>query len=174
MRGAVIAQLGLMGCAVAAVGCGGSSNGVSNSTPATASATSTPAASTTPAGPLDVCLLFPQTDAETLVGTPLDPGQAGNPTNPSCTYNGPTSGPTAQVTVYVGDGAKKTYDIDKSLGHAFNMAPGVTADEAWEEDDAIFFRKGSTWAQIAMVLLNDPSQNRVPLEQAAQTLVSRL
>jgi hypothetical protein len=50
----------------------------------------------------------------------------------------------------------------------------VTADEAWEEDSAIFFRKGATWVQIGIVLLNDPAENRQPLEQAAQKLASRI
>jgi hypothetical protein len=172
----VVVTLGLLMSSVA-VGCGGSS---STSTPVSrsSSARGTPSATETTtsatAATVDVCQLFPKADAETVAGTPLDPGEQGNPLSPSCTYNGPTTGPTAQVSIYVGDGAKKTFDVDHSLGHTFTPAPGVTADEAWEEENAIFFRKGATWVQISLVRLNDPSENRAPLEQAAQKVASRL
>jgi hypothetical protein len=179
LRMLVIVLLGSLASSVA-VGCGGSSSSSTKtrtSSSAAANSASTETESTTAsaaATTLDVCQLFPKTDAETLARTPLGAGEVGNPQNPSCTYNGPTSGPTAQVSVYVGDGAKKTYDVDQGLGHTFTPAPGVTAEEAWEEENAIFFRKGQTWAQISLVLLNDPLENRAPLEQAAQKLASRL
>jgi hypothetical protein len=175
----VVVGLGLLVPAIV-LGCGGSSSSSTpsralSSTAANATSTATESTSTpATAATVDVCQLFPKQDAEALVHTPLNPGEAGNPLNPSCTYNGPTSGPTAQVTIYIGDGAKKTYDLDHELGHTFTPASGVTADEAWEEDNAIFFRKGTTWVQISLVLLNDASENRAPLEQAAQKLASRL
>jgi hypothetical protein len=164
--------------AAVAIGCGASTSSTASSgtsAAVTSSASdSTETSTATTQATLDVCKLFPQADAEALVRTPLNPGEPGNLQNPSCTYNGPTSGPTAQVSVYIGDGAKKTYDVDKGLGHTFTAVQGVTADEAWEEDSAIFFRKGATWVQIGIVLLNDPAENRQPLEQAAQKLASRI
>jgi Protein of unknown function (DUF3558) len=175
----IIAAVGLLlGALAGACGSSSSTSTRVSSSSSVASNTSSSAAQTTESSAtqatVDACALLPKADAEAVAGTPLDPGEAGNPSNPSCTYNTPSSGPTAQVTIYVGDGAKKTYDIDQSLMHTFMPAPAVTADESWEEDNAIFFRKGSTWVQISLVRLNDPSENRMPLEQAAQKVASRL
>jgi len=134
---------------------------------------------TTEAAPptVDACELLTLADAQTLAGTPLDPGVAGTPQNPpqnpQCTYTGPPTGPTAQVEIYVGDGAKKFYDIDVELAHEFTPVPGI-ADEAHVEENAIFFRKGTTWVGLHLVLLNDPAVNRAPLESLARTIAARL
>ena len=163
---AAVAALLLAGCGTAVA--------PSMSQPAPPSATATPAESAvdTPA-PLDACQLVTKKDAEALAGTPLDEGQAGNPLSPSCVYTGPVSGPLGQVSVYVGGGAKKTYDIDVELNHEFESVPDI-GDEAYVEDNAIFFRKGSTWVAIELVRLNDPSENRGPLEKLASDVVLRL
>ncbi|QWT22882.1 DUF3558 domain-containing protein [Subtercola sp. PAMC28395] len=143
-------------------------------TTAAAAAEQTPTPSAQPLAKIvDVCTLIDQQSAETLVGTPLDTPDAGNPDNPSCTYNSPTTGPTAQVNAYAGDGAKKTYDIDVTLGHTFTDVPGL-GDEAHAEDNAIFARVGSTWLSLSIVLLNDPSENTAALQTAMATMVSRL
>lgn len=83
------------------------------------------------------------------------------------------TGPTAQVEVFVGDGAKKFLDTDRdTLGHAFTSVPGI-GDEAYEEENVIFFNKGGTWVSIRLTLLNDPVLNKVPLETAAKTAAGR-
>jgi hypothetical protein len=122
---------------------------------------------------IDACALLPLEEAQTLAGTPLDPPIPGNPANPSCSYTGPVDGPTAQVELYAGDAAKKIYDIDVELGHAFTPVSGI-GDEAYEEENAIFFRSGTTWVAIRLVLLNDPLENVPRIEEAARAAAGRL
>jgi hypothetical protein len=126
-----------------------------------------------PPDAIDACALLPLAEAEVVAGTPLQAGVAGNPDSPSCTYTGPVDGPTAQVEVYAGDGAKKIYDIDVELAHTFTPVSGL-GDEAYEEENAIFVRSGTTWVAIRLVLLNDPAQNVAPLENAARAAAGRL
>jgi hypothetical protein len=154
-----------------------SSQGASSapaSSPASAAASSTPAAPTK----LDACALLTKTEAEALAGTPLNPaipaGAAGSGDVTLCQFTGPTTGPTAQVEVFVGDGAKKQLDIDKdTLMHAFTTVPGI-GDQCLQEDDNIFVEKNGTWASINLVLLNDASQNVVPMQTAIKLVASRL
>jgi len=118
----------------------------------------------------DPCALVTKADAEKLAGTPLDPPVAIRET---CSYTGPVTGPTAQVEIYVGDGAKKMYDIDVELGHAFDELDGI-GDEAHREDGSVFFAKDGVWVAIRLVLLNDPAENREPLATAARTAAGRM
>lgn len=131
-----------------------------------ASAADAPAATALP----DACALITKADAEKLTGTPLEDGV---PVRESCTYTGPVSGPTAQVEVYVGDGAQKMLDIDRDLKHEFAEVQSV-GDEAYLEDGAVFFRKSGVWVAIRLVLLNDPAENRDSLEAAARTASARM
>jgi hypothetical protein len=87
-------------------------------------------------------------------------------------YTGPSSGPTAQVEAYIGDGAKKFYDIDRDLGHEFKALEGI-GDEAQLEDGAVFVRKGTVWVAIRLVRLNDPKENEKPLEDIARKVADR-
>ncbi|NUT21834.1 MAG: hypothetical protein HOV77_21885 [Hamadaea sp.] len=123
-----------------------------------------------PATQPDPCKLLTKADAEKLTRTPLDDAVAVLET---CTYTGPVTGPTAQVEIYVGDGAKKMLDVDRDLQHAFTPVTGA-GDEAYLEDGVVFVRKGETWVAIRLVLLNDPAANRIPLENAARTVAGRL
>ena|SRR5487761_1116246 len=159
---------------VALAGCASShpSNAASPSS-TSAAPTSSPPTSTAAAVAADPCKLVSLSDAQTLAGTPLAAGQEGNPANPSCTYTGPPSGPEAQVQVFVGDGAKKTLDIDRTLGHSFTALAGV-ADEAYQENNAVFLRNGTTWVAIELVLLDDPAQNRLPLQHLAAKVAAAL
>jgi len=160
-------------------GCAGQEAGTPVSTPdnggAAAASDQTGARPSTPdtPTPVKVCELVTQAEADALAGTPLDPGQEGPPENPQCTYVGPPSGPVAQVRVFVGDGAKKFYDIDRGLGHEFTPLSGV-GDEAWAEINTVFFREATTWAGIELTLLNDPEANREPLAALARTFADRL
>ena len=121
------------------------------------------------AGP-DACALVSKADAERLAGTPLDePVAAGQ----SCTYTGPTSGPTAQVESFVGEGAKKYLDIERQLEHEIRELTGV-ADEALFTAEAFFLRKGELWVAVRLVRLNDPQENRAPLERLARTVAGRM
>lgn len=122
----------------------------------------------------EMCKLLPQEEAEAIAGTRLDPGLEGPAHSPGCVYTGPTSGPVAQVEIYLGDGAKKFLDIDRDvLKHEFTEVPGI-GDEAHEEGNAIFFRKDTTWVVIRLVRLNDPAENRDLLRDAAKTVGSRI
>ncbi len=124
---------------------------------------------------VDACALVTLEDAQTLAGTPLDPGVAGPPENPTatCTYTGPVTGPTAQVEIYVGPGAKKALDIDRDLGHVFTPVAGL-GDEAYAEDNNIFWLQDGVWYWIVLVLLNEPAQNVQPLETLARTVSAEL
>ncbi|MDG4781044.1 hypothetical protein O7614_15460 [Micromonospora sp. WMMD961] len=123
-----------------------------------------------PARTVDPCALVPKAAAERLAGTPLqDPVQAAE----SCTYTGPISGPTAQVEVYVGAGAKKILDIDRDLGHDLKPLTGV-GDEAHIEDGAVFVNAGDVWVAVRLVSLADPAASRQPLQDLARDVVTRL
>lgn len=118
----------------------------------------------------DPCALVTKADAEKLAATPLeDKVQVAQ----TCSYTGPVSGPTAQVEVYVGDGAKKMLDIDRDLGHAFTSLSGIGA-EAHLEDGAVFFLHSGVWVAIQLVRLDDPAVFRKPLEEAARTAAGRM
>jgi hypothetical protein len=122
------------------------------------------------------CSLLTQAEAGRLTGVKVGAGveSGANGAATLCQYNSDPSGPTAQVDVIVGDGAKKGLDIDRDvLKHKFTPMTGL-GDEAYQEDDNIFVRKGSVWAQVNLVLLNDPAQNVAPMQAAARQLLNRL
>jgi hypothetical protein len=124
----------------------------------------------------DPCALLTQSEANTLAGTKLQAGtEAGSGgVKTLCQYTGDPSGPTAQVEVIVGDGAKKALDIDReTLGHPFTTVSGI-GDECDQEDGNIFVRKGNVWVDINLVLLNDPAQNVQPMQAAAKAVVAGL
>ncbi|WP_083661021.1 hypothetical protein [Actinophytocola xanthii] len=116
---------------------------------------------------------MPKPEAEALAGTPLVDGVESNPASPQCLYAGPTSGPVAQVEVFVGDGAKKFLDIDREHAHEFTEVPGI-GEEAHAEDNAIFARVGRTWFAVRLVRLNDPARNAPALVTAATAVAGRL
>jgi hypothetical protein len=193
MRSRIGASIVVAGAALAlASGCGSSSSSdaggflgtSSSSSPATGgstptgSAPSSAAASNSAPAKLDACALLTKTEAEALAGTPLNAavaaGPAGSGDNTLCQFTGPTTGPTAQVEVFVGDGAKKQLDIDRdTLMHAFTDCAGI-GDQCLQEDDNIFVQKNGTWASINLVLLNDPSMNVQPLQTAIKQIADRL
>lgn len=154
--------------------------------PAVAQVSAAPSPSTLPSQPaspiasatfdltmIDPCEIVTQADAEALARTPMFAGVPGIPDEPSCTYNAPVTGPLAQVSIYIGPGAKKTLDIDRALKHRFRRVAGI-ADEALEETNAIFLRKGTLWVALELVRLNDPATNRLPLERLARVVAARL
>jgi hypothetical protein len=121
---------------------------------------------------IDPCELVSLEDAEALAGTPLGPGVPGNPSNPSCTYTGPVTGPLGQVEVYVGAGAKKILDIDRELGHALTPLAGL--DEAYAEENAVFVHQSGVWVAIRLVRSNNPVENQQPLEMLARKVAAEL
>jgi len=126
---------------------------------------------TPPPPPVEACALLDQRQAEAIAGTPLGPAQTPTTGGLSCTYAGPVDGPEAQVSIFVGDGAKGSYDTDRGLNHTFRAVPGI-GDEAWLEDDNIFFREGTTWVVIELVRLNDPRDNDRRLIDAARSIAT--
>jgi hypothetical protein len=155
-----------------------SSGGTGLFAPSQAASAAPSSAAATQAALPDACSLLMQTEAEALAGTPLmapvPAGPAGSGENTLCQFVGPTSGPTAQVEVFVGDGAKKQLDIDRdNLKHAFTTVPGI-GDQCLQEDDFIFVEKHGVWASINLVLLNDAQQNVVPLQTAIKQVAARL
>lgn len=122
------------------------------------------------AAPPDACALVSRAEAQRLAGTPVD---AAVPVRESCTYTAPVTGPTAQVEVYVGDGAKKYLDIERELGHEVRPLAGV-GDEAHLTAEAFFIRKGDVWVAVRLMRLNDPQENREPLRSLARTVAGRM
>ena len=124
---------------------------------------------------IDACTILPQADAEKLIGSTLtDPLKASNSDVASCTYPGDPNGPTAQVEIYIGDGAKQQLDIDKDkLQHEFTQPSGL-GDEAWQEYDMLFARTGTTWVSIRLVSLSDGTTFEQPLRDAMSAVLGRL
>lgn len=126
----------------------------------------------------DACSLLTQKEAAALADLALQPGVGAGPeheVNTLCQYTrDPNLDGTAQVSIIIGDGAKKSLDIDKdTLKHKFVKVPGI-GDEAWQEDDSIFLRVDTNWVNIGLVLLNDPAANVSRMRQAAKIVASRL
>lgn len=147
---------------------GGKPAAAATATP-TATAAPTPSATTDPAT-LNPCDVVTLEEASALAGTPLDPGTR---IGQACTYFAPVTGPTAQVAVYVGDKAKQILDTDRLLGNAITAVPGI-GDEAYEEDDNVFVRKGTIWCAIHLVRLSSAADNKVPLEVLLGKAAARL
>ncbi|MEV4540987.1 DUF3558 family protein [Micromonospora echinaurantiaca] len=164
---------GLFGLTGAVAGCGGAEETppAAGGAPEVVATTGSAAAEPTPtAAAVDPCALVSRQEAEQLAGTRLEDGQ---PVRETCTYVGPVSGPTAQVEVFVGDGAKKFLDIERDLGHELRPLAGV-GDEAYASHEAVFVNGSGVWVSVRLVRLNDPAENRAPLEKVARTVAGRL
>jgi hypothetical protein len=135
---------------------------------------SRPVESSVPAA-VNACALLPHAEAQALAGTRLGKATAGSPANPSCAYTGPATGPLAQVEIYVGDGAKKYYEIDRKLGSTMKRVPGL-GDEGHLKVAAstVYFRKAQTWVVIRVVRLEDAAKFVKPLEAQARKVAARL
>jgi hypothetical protein len=167
-------------CAVLLTACGGDSDQTSStSAPAAptdpAATTERPATTTTAPAALDACALVTKAQAEALIGTTLqDALPVNNADVSSCTYPGDPTGPTAQVEVFIGAGAKKYYDDDATvLQHAFADVPGL-GDESHEEDYTVFFRKGTTWVALRVTSLDDWSMFKARTETLAKDIASKI
>jgi len=115
------------------------------------------------------CTLVTKAEADAIAGTTLMPAAR---VEGLCTFATPTSGSPAQLEVYVGDGAKKFYDIDKiTLGHAFKDVPNV-GDEAHLEDGAIFVATHNTWLGLRLLRL-DSTDTGPALIELARTAAGR-
>jgi hypothetical protein len=166
---------------LAAAGCGAAACPTAQPTAVATTATATVA----PASPsfeafatpilLDPCTLVTQAEADHLAGTPLASGVPSGSGGIAtlCMWTGDPTGPLGQVEVYVGDGAKKFFDLDHdALKHPFTAVAGL-GDEAWAEDNAVFFRKGTLWVGLHLVRLNDAAENAAALEDIARRIATR-
>ncbi|WP_213456919.1 DUF3558 family protein [Rhizomonospora bruguierae] len=139
--------------------------------PATDAPAGEPTATAAAASDVDPCTLLVKKEAEKLAGTALEDGVR---VQESCTYTGPVTGPTAQVEIYVGDGAKKFLDIDRdNLGHKFETLAGI-GDEAYLEDGVAFVNKSGVWVAIRLTRLEDWAKFVKPMEEAVRTVAGRL
>ncbi|MER7893195.1 hypothetical protein ABTX15_25575 [Micromonospora sp. NPDC094482] len=169
---AVLTAAATGGCAMTdgsdagATAAGGNQGRAAAGDPSTEAAPAEPSTAPT----VDACALVPKQEAEKVAGTPLEDAV---PARESCSYTGPVSGPTAQLEVYVGDGAKKILDIDRELGHELTPIPGA-GDEAYAEDGAVFVNKGGVWVAVRLVRTDDPATYRAPLAELARTVAGRL
>ena len=116
------------------------------------------------------CTLVTRDEANAITGVTVQKPQRALQL---CTFPTPTTGTLGQLEVYVGDGAKKFFDIDKiDLGHEFRKVPGV-GDEAWAEDGAIFFHAQGAWFGLRLTTL-DSDDHTADLAALAKTLIGRL
>lgn len=157
--------------------CSSTTAGTGSATPAARPAPATRSAQpqatiSSPVNPdsIDPCGLLTKTEADAVAGTTtMKPVR----TKSLCTFATPTTGSVGQVEVYVGDGAKKQFDIDKvTLQHDFTRVGGI-GDEAWLEDANIFVRSGGTWVSLRVTRLDTVDTGPL-LEQAAARVVGRL
>jgi hypothetical protein len=173
-----LVRIGLPLLAIALGACGSSSKPSTSSTstePTTTATTEATTSTTAVAAIPDACTLVTKAQAEAAIGTALQVGiQVANADVNSCTYPGDPNGPTAQVEVFVGPGAKKYYDDDNDvLHHTFTDVPGL-GDEAHEEDYAVFFRKGSTWVALRLTSLDEFSTFKARLESLATNVAAQI
>lgn len=148
------------------------------SAPATTAASPKPKISDTAPKALDSCALLSKEEAQVLAGRRLndpDPSTRTGSVSLTCAYNSPPEDPgVGQVVVVNGAGALKALTIDRdNLAHPFTQVSGI-GDEAWQEDGAIFARRGGTWVSVHVVMLDDDPELPNRLKQAASLVVSRL
>jgi hypothetical protein len=132
----------------ALTGCGAAST-ATPSTSAAQRASAAPTPTPTPAA-IDPCQLVTLSDAQTFAQVTMSQSYDNNET---CMYDSPPTGPTVHVETHVGAGAKQIYDDDRRIGHTFTSLPGI-GDEAYEEPNAAFLRKGTVWVSITVVALD--------------------
>jgi hypothetical protein len=90
----------------------------------------------------------------------------------SCSYTAdPNSPGVAQFELYIGPGAKKIYEVDAD--HDFTDVPGL-GDEAHEEDYYLFFRKGTLWVALHIVVLADYSEFKPAMQALAKELADKI
>jgi hypothetical protein len=124
-------------------------------------------------GTIDPCSLITQDEADGMVNSKLlDPLPQGEPPV-RCVWPTPLEGPTAQVEIDVGDGAKKFLDVEKLLEHQLDPVPGL-GDEAVIENDTLFFRKGDLWLAIHVVGDTTTDALRKPMETQAAIVLTRI
>ena len=179
-RRAVVVSVTMASALLFVAGCGSSSKGSGALATASVAAPSSGVSSAPvvkAAAQPGACSLLTPAEAEAAAGTPLVPpvaagGSAGHET--LCQFIGPTTGPTVQLEVYVGDGAKKQLDIERvELKHTFTTLPGI-GDQCVQEQGWIFVEKDGIWASLRLVRLDDPSLHVIPLQTAAKALAGRL
>ncbi len=135
------------------------------------------AAAVSDSGP-DACSLLTQAQANSVASTPLMKGTGAGKNAAGafvmCQYVGQPNGPTAELEVYDGDGAKQQLHIDRdNLQHKFTEIPGV-GDQCLQEDGFIFVQKNGLWASIHLVRLNDAAQNVQPMRTGITELAAKL
>ncbi len=168
-----------LGCSlvVALAACGSSAKETAATTTTSPTTTANVATTTTAVAvaDLDACQLVTKAKAEAMMGTKLQEGvPVNNSDGTTCTYSGDPSGPTAQVEVYVGDGAKKFYDDDNDvLHHPFTDVPDI-GDEAHQEEYTLFFRKGTIWVVLHLVSLDDTSTFTERLQTLAKDVAAQM
>ena len=173
--------LSLLLTTVVVASCGDSTSSSARATTTTAAraasdtTTTTTEAITTAEAP-DPCTLIAKADAEKIVAVALSDGtKSGSGDDVMCQYGSDPNGPTAQVEVFVGAGAKKQLDIDRdTLQHPFTTLSGI-GDEAYLEAGDVFVRKGTTWVSVDIVALDPPAQQiQDGLTSLATSLATKL
>lgn len=148
--------------------------GATAPTKTAAGATTSTAAVATVAKKLpDPCVLLTKADAEALVGMKLQDGVKSGPDDDVlCIYTAPPIGRVAQVEIGLGDGAKKFLDIDRELKHVIEPLSGV-GDEAFIEEFVVFFRVGTRWNSLRLVVIDDFDPYRDGLIALAKKIAAK-
>lgn len=180
-RRVAIGVLAACGLCVAAMGCTAKTEGTRATTTTEAVEVTAPSATDAPttmapSGPPDPCKVATLEQISALVHLQMpEPTPVGQGDNLMCQWVSPPTGPTAQVEIFTGEGAHKSFQIDHdTLGHDFTQLEGI-GDEAWLEDDNVFLRKGDMWAQVNVVALDvDEADIRSGLTDLARTIAANL
>ncbi len=164
-------------CAIGVASCSSSAHTAAAPSISSSGEVTTAAASTTqPQKVLSSCAILTQAQAATLAATAVAAGvESGQPGESMCQYISDPNGPTAQISVFVGPGAKKQLDIDKgTLKHDFTTLAGV-GDEAYLEPGDMFIRKGTQWVSVDVVAIDEAdTQVAAGLKAIAPVIVSKL
>lgn len=143
--------------------------------PTQTSAAPTQSATAAPVAALpDACSLLTRAEAQTVAGVKLRAGDDTKARNPqtdtaSCTYDAPVTGSSGEVAIFVQQGVPNALKVDRTIGHKFHSVPGI-GDEATEEQNNIFFRRGNIWIFVNSAYGATPAH----LEAAARTVAGRL
>lgn len=124
---------------------------------------------------IDPCALLTREEAETIVRTRLldaRPANVGGD-RPSCTYGADPAGTTAQVQVFVGDGAESLIAVNRGLG-GDNIEVGELGDGAFLRHTTLHFHAAGVPVVLSVVRLVDAKTLHPAMIAAARTIAGRM
>lgn len=124
---------------------------------------------------LDPCALLTRDEAETIVRARLldaRPNNVGSD-RPSCTYGADPAGTTAQVQLFVGDGAESLIAVNRRLG-GDNIEVEELGDGAFLRHTTLHFHAAGLPVVLSVVRLVEAKTLHPAMIAAAQSIVQRM